>query len=297
MDGLFVMGQNPAVGAPNSRMERKALAKLKWLVVRDMVETETASFWLDSPEIERGELIPEKIDTEVFFFPAAGHAEKEGCFTNTQRLNQFHEKAVEPPGDARSETWFMYHLGRRLKEKARKTIRAAKCRTERSDLGLHARRALTPNRRWKRSCRKLMAGRLRIETGSGYQRLEGRWLDGLRLLDLFRHFSEAGENKAREREPKGSYGHGWGFAWPSDRRILYNRALRDRMVLPGANGRNWCGGMMRKRMDGSRRSGFHQDEGADLSTRKPCRGDDALGGDKPFIMHPDGLGGFGCRAD
>ncbi len=50
------MGQNPAVGAPNSRLERKALAKLKWLVVRDMVEVETASFWLDSPEVERGEL-------------------------------------------------------------------------------------------------------------------------------------------------------------------------------------------------------------------------------------------------
>lgn len=71
MEGLFVMGQNPAVGAPNSRLERKALAKLKWLVVRDMVETETASFWLDSPEIARGELKPQDIETEVFFFPAA----------------------------------------------------------------------------------------------------------------------------------------------------------------------------------------------------------------------------------
>ncbi len=84
-----------------------------------MVETETASFWLDSPEVSRGKLNPEEIDTEVFFFPAAGHAEKDGCFTNTQRLNQFHEKAVEPPGDSRSETWFMYHLGRRLKEEAK----------------------------------------------------------------------------------------------------------------------------------------------------------------------------------
>ena len=77
MEGLFVMGQNPAVGAPNSRLERKALAKLKWLVVRDMVEMETASFWLDSPEVQRGELKTEEIDTEVFLFPAAGHAEKE----------------------------------------------------------------------------------------------------------------------------------------------------------------------------------------------------------------------------
>src|SRR5207253_10855009 len=93
------MGQNPAVGASNGRLERKALAKLKWLVVRDMVETETASFWLDSPEVERGELSPESITTEVFLFPAAGTAEKEGTFTNTQRLLQYREKAVDPPGD------------------------------------------------------------------------------------------------------------------------------------------------------------------------------------------------------
>src|SRR6266487_59394 len=123
LEGLFVMGQNPAVGASNGRLERKALAKLKWLVVRDMVETETASFWLDSPEVQRGELKPEEIATEVFLFPAAGTAEKEGTFTNTQRLLQYRKKAVEPPGDARSETWFMYHLGRRLKGKAKKDTR------------------------------------------------------------------------------------------------------------------------------------------------------------------------------
>src|SRR5262252_2829046 len=86
-----------------------------WL---DMVETETASFWYSSPEVERGELSPETIGTEVFLFPAAGTAEKSGTFTNTQRLLQHREKAVDPPGDARSETWFMVHLGRRLKARA-----------------------------------------------------------------------------------------------------------------------------------------------------------------------------------
>jgi formate dehydrogenase major subunit len=79
--------------------------------VRDLVEVETASFWYDSPEVERGELRPDEIATEVFLLPAAGHAEKDGTFTNTQRLLQWHEKAVEPPGDCRSETWFAYHLG------------------------------------------------------------------------------------------------------------------------------------------------------------------------------------------
>ena len=75
-----------------------------------MVEIEAATFWCESPEIERGELKTEEIETEVFFFPAAGHAENDGAFTNTQRLVQWREKAVDPPGDCRSEEWFMHQL-------------------------------------------------------------------------------------------------------------------------------------------------------------------------------------------
>src|SRR6185312_1137195 len=72
-------------------------------------------------EIDRGELKPEEIETEVFFFPAAGHAEKEGAFTNTQRLLQWREKAVDPPGDARSDAWFMHQLALRLIAKAKES--------------------------------------------------------------------------------------------------------------------------------------------------------------------------------
>ena len=115
--GFFVMGENPAVGSANGKLQRLALADLDWLVVRDFVEIETASFWYDSPEIETGERRTEDIGTEVFFMPAAAHTEKDGTFTNTQRLLQWHHKAVEPGGDSRSELWFMYHLGRRIREK------------------------------------------------------------------------------------------------------------------------------------------------------------------------------------
>jgi len=117
VEGFFVLGENPAVGSANSGLHRKALAKLDWLVVRDFVETETAAFWYDAPEIETGELRTEEIPTEVFLLPAAAHTEKDGSFTNTQRLLQWHHQAVEPPGDSRSELWFMYHLGRIIREK------------------------------------------------------------------------------------------------------------------------------------------------------------------------------------
>ena len=61
---------------------------------------ESATFWKDGPEIETGEIVPTECRTEVFFLPAASHVEKEGTFTQTQRMLQWREKAVEPPGDA-----------------------------------------------------------------------------------------------------------------------------------------------------------------------------------------------------
>src|ERR687889_2722251 len=117
VEGFFVMGENPAVGSANAKLHRLAMANLKWLVVRDLQMIESATFWQDGPEIETGELRTEDIGTEVFFLPAAAHTEKDGTFTNTQRLLQWHHKAVEPPGDCRSELHWIYHLGRRIREK------------------------------------------------------------------------------------------------------------------------------------------------------------------------------------
>src|SRR5207302_8280961 len=115
--GYIVAGENPAVGNANGKAHRLGFAKLDWLVVRDLVEIESASFWYDSPEIETGELVTEQIPTEVFFMPAAAHTEKDGSFTNTQRLLQWHWQAVEPKKDCRSELWFYFHLGRLIKQK------------------------------------------------------------------------------------------------------------------------------------------------------------------------------------
>src|SRR5216684_655985 len=114
--GFFAMGQNPAVGGQNASFQRRALAKLDWLVVRDLYETETASFWKDSPEVKSGKLKTAEIKTEVFFLPAAATAEMDGSFTNTQRLVQWHDKAVDPSEDARSDIWFTIHLARRLQK-------------------------------------------------------------------------------------------------------------------------------------------------------------------------------------
>jgi formate dehydrogenase major subunit len=290
VEGLLVMGQNPAVGAPNARLERRALANLKWLVVRDMVETETATFWLDSPEVHRGELQTTEIDTEVFFFPAAGHAEKDGSYTNTQRLLQWHDRAVHAPGDARTEAWFMYHLGRRLKKKAAQDPRPR-------NAGLNA---LT----WTYSVTgphdEPVLKEVLQEINGRHVR-DGVQVEGFRELKddgstscgcwIYSGVHPAGRNLARERVATGPYGHGWGYAWPADRRILYNRASakpdgtpwseRKKLVWWNAERAEWTG------LD---TPDFTRTKRPDYIPPPDATGDDGLRGDAPFIMHDDGLG-------
>ena len=117
--GYLLFGENPAVGSANARMQRLGMAELDWLVVRDFSLIESATWWKDGPEILSGEKRTEDIATEVFFFPAAAHTEKDGSFTNTNRMLQWHHPAIEPAGDARSDLWFTYHLGRLVRDRLR----------------------------------------------------------------------------------------------------------------------------------------------------------------------------------
>src|SRR5215218_9598840 len=117
ISGYFLLGQNPAVGSAHGKAQRLGMAQLDWLVVRDLFEIESATFWRDSPEVGTGEIVPEECKTEVFLMPAASHVEKEGTFTQTQRLLQWREKALDPKDDCRSELWFFFHLGRLIRER------------------------------------------------------------------------------------------------------------------------------------------------------------------------------------
>jgi len=291
MDGLFVMGQNPAVGAPNAALERRALANLKWLVVRDLVEMETATFWKDSPEVRAGTMRPADVGTEVFFFPAAGHAEKAGTFTNTQRLLQWHEKAVDPPGEARSEAWFVFELGKRLK-----ALAAADADPMNDGL-----RALT----WDypsdaRSGEPDAMAVLReingwhTDTGAhvtSFTELEADGSTGCGCWIYAGVHPSPERNRANEREARGRYGHGWGFAWPADRRILYNRAS----ARP--DGQPWSERKSLVWWDESSSTWTGYDT-PDFPVRTPptyvpaahATGAASIGGDSPFIMHADGLG-------
>jgi len=227
VDGLILYGQNPAVGGQNAALQRGALGRLKWLVVRDMFETESAAFW------KREGVDPAQIGTEVFFLPAAGVAEKPGTFTNTMRLLQFHEKAVEPPDDARSDLGFTYQLGKRLKELYAGSTRAI----DRPLLDLtwdyesddpHERALGDPD--VEKVMREING--YRIATGEHLRSPDEIRDDGSTACGAWVYtgmFPEPGRNLTRRRKPDdGSVVNAeWAWAWPNNARTLYNRASAD----------------------------------------------------------------------
>ena len=291
--GFFVMGENPAVGSANSRLHRLAMAELDWLVVRDLSETETASFWYAAPEIERGELSTEAIGTEVFFLPAASHAEKDGAFTNTQRLLQWHKKAVEPKEDCRSELWFMYHLGKRVREKLRDSTDPR----DRPILDLTWDYP-TEGPHDDPSAEAVLAEISGYEVGSGkpvsgYTELKA---DGSTACGcwIYSGCYEDGVNQTARRRPHSEQtwvAPEWGWAWPLNRRILYNRASAD------PNGRPWS---ERKRYlwwdereekwVGEDVPDIEETKAPDYVPPQDARAEQALRGDEPFIMQADGRG-------
>jgi formate dehydrogenase major subunit len=223
--------------------------------------------------------------------PAAAAAEKNGCFTNTQRLLQWHERAVDAPGDCRSEAWFVHHLARRLKARAATDdrLRNAPLKALSWDyrtLGPHEEPDI--DRVLKEINGRTLADSKLVE-GFGALESDGSTSCGCWIYSGV--YPSEGRNRARERNAWGPYGHGWGFAWPLDRRILYNRAsarpdgapwsARKRLIWWDAARREWTG------FD---TPDFTRSKPPDYRPAPDARGDAGLRGDAPFIMHPDGMG-------
>src|SRR3989440_8969756 len=100
-EGFITFGMNPVAIGPNSSKMINALSKLKWMVVGENYEIETATFW-KAPKQYGG---PEasQIQTEGFQLPCSGFAEKDGTFTNSARWLQWKWKAIDPPGQAKTD--------------------------------------------------------------------------------------------------------------------------------------------------------------------------------------------------
>ncbi len=288
--GYFLVGENPAVGSANGKLQRLGLANLDWLVVRDLRMIESATFWKDGPEIETGELRTEEIPTEVFFLPAAAHTEKDGSFTNTQRLLQWHHAAVAPPGDARSDLWFYYHLGRIVREK----LAGSTDPRDRPLLDLT----------WDYPTEGPLA---EPSADSVLAEINGYGPDGqplstsTQLRDdgstacgvwIYCGVHADGHNHAANRRPRAEQSRvapDWGWAWPANRRILYNRASADPEGRPWSERKRYVWwDPERGRWTGDDVPDFEADKPPDYRPPPGAKAQDALAGTDPFIMQSDG---------
>ena len=293
IEGYMLLGQNPAVGSAHGKMQRLAMSHLKYLVVRDLNMIESATFWKDSPEIATGELVTKDIGTEVFFFPAASHVEKDGSFTQTQRVLQWHHKAVDPPGQCRSDLHFFFHLGRMLREKVADSTLAR-----------------------DRPLQELVWDYPVDEKGEPsadavLQEINGSHLTGEHAGEMLKSYTEmkadgstaggcwiytgvyAGSvNQSARRKPgqqQSWVAPDWGWAWPANRRVLYNRASAD------PDGKPWSENKALVWWDAEKQSwtghdvpDFPVDTAPDYRPEPGTGGPKGLAGDDPFIMQGDG---------
>jgi formate dehydrogenase major subunit len=299
--GFLADGQNPAVGGPNAKLARAAMAKLDWLLVVDIFLTETAEFWKE-PGVDTKD-----VKTEVFFLPAAPAAEKDGSLTNTMRLIQWHERAVKPPRDVRSDADFFCGLAHRLQ----KLYAGSKKERDKGFLAAnftYGAKADEPE----------MVEVLKEINGVATEDITDK--DGKVVyrkgqpINTFAHLTDDGKttsgcwiytgvtveapdgklvNKSASRKPaddKDYLAHGWGFAWPANRRILYNRAAADLKGKPWSEKKKliWWD----PEAPGQKPEDKGKWVGMDVPDFNAFLAPDAKNGDKPFIMRADLVGGF-----
>ena len=291
IEGLLVMGMNPVVGAMNGALQRKGFRNLKWMVVRDLDLIDTAEFWRHAPEIDRGEVRIEDIDTEVFVFPAAAHSEKSGTFANTERRLQWHTKAVDPVGDVTSDLWWVHEVGRRIK------VRLAQ-RDDPRDAPLHA---LV----WEYSTPEAAEDpdpQAVLREMNGYH-ADGRQVrssaelrdDGSTRCGLWIYagcFTDEGNHTASRTAPDAAdpLGHDWGWSWPANRHVLYNRCSaqpdgtpwseRKKLVWWDPDHATWTGNDVPDFPLTTPPGYVPDDSAADAMAR--------IGGSDPFIAKSDG---------
>lgn len=295
VEGYFVFGQNPAVASSHGRLQRLGLSHLKWLVVRDFQDMETASFWHDSPEVKTGELKTEEIQTEVFLMPAATHVEKAGTFTQTQRMVQWRFQAVHPPGDSISELQFFYELGCRIREKVKDS-------TDPRDLPLQK---IT----WDYPVDSVGEP----DPEAILREINGYHLSGEKAGQLVSNFNELtadgttssgcwiyagvyadGINHSAKKVPgreQNELAMDWGWVWPANRRMLYNRASADPEGKPWSERKKYIWwDEEAQRWVGDDVPDFPPTLAPGHQPDEDAVGPAALAGDDAFIMQPDGKG-------
>jgi formate dehydrogenase major subunit len=284
INGYICQGFNPMQAFPDRGKIRRGLSKLKFLITMDPLDTETSRFWEDfGPQNPTD---PSKIQTEVFQLPTTCFAEENGSLVNSARWLQWHWKAAEPPGEAKSDIWIMSAIFHKMRELYRKEGGAFPDPLLNVTWGY-----ADPTDPQPEELAKDMNGRalvdLKDETGTVTVH-SGKLLDAFAQLRddgttasgcwIFTgSFTEKGNQMARRdaTDPREQgIAPNWAWAWPANRRILYNRASAD------LEGKPWNPSKPVIEWNGSRWTGI--DVPDYTPTTKPS---DGVG---PFIMNAEG---------
>lgn len=291
MTGYICQGFNPLQAFPDRGKIRRGLSKLKFLVTMDPLDTETSRFWQDFGPQNPADSA--KIQTEVFQLPVTCFAEENGSLVNSARWLQWHWKAAEGPGIARSDIWIMSGIFHRLRELYRKEGGAF------PDPLLNVTWKYTdPLSPDPEELAKEMNGRALADltdATTGAVTKAGTLLDGFAQLRddgttasgcwIFAGcFTEKGNQMARRdaTDPREQgIAPNWAWAWPANRRILYNRASAD------PAGKPWNPAKPIIAWNGTRWAGI------DVPDYTPTL--DPAKGASPFIMNDEGLGRLFAR--
>ena len=293
MNGYICQGFNPLLSAPNRTKCTAALAKLKFLVTMDPLETETARFWENHGEYN--DVQTADIQTEVIQLPSTCFAEDEGSLTNSGRWLQWHWPGGSPPGQAQPDTWIMAQLWMRLKALYEKEGGPAPepianlywpykdpGNPEPATVAREINGFAIENVMDAADPTKVLVEKGKQVVNFTQLRDDGTTSGGCWIYSGC--FNENGNNMARrdtsDPDDAGFYLK-WAFAWPANRRILYNRASAD------MNGRPWDPDRKVIAWNGEKWEGY--DVPDILPTAKP----DVVG---PFIMNPEGTARLFTRA-
>lgn len=291
VNGYIAQGFNPLAALSNKSRVRDGLAKLKFLVIMDPLATETSEFWKNYGEYN--DIDTASVQTEVFRLPTTCFAEEDGAVVSSSRVLQWHWKASEPPGEAKTDIAIMSALHLRMKAAYQKDggkfpdpiqnlwwpyAQPAHPSSEEIAKEYNG-RALTD---LTASDGKVLRPAGQQLSGFGELRDDGSTMSGCWIWAG--SWTEAGNQMGR-RDNSDPTGIGntlnWAWAWPANRRVLYNRASADlegkpfnpNRTLVKWNGSTWGG--------------------ADVPDYGPTIKPET--GTGPFIMNPEGVARFFAR--
>jgi formate dehydrogenase major subunit len=293
MNGYICQGFNPLAAAPNKAKIGLGLSKLKWLVIMDPLATETSEFWKNHGEFN--DVDASKIQTEVFRLPTSCFAEERGSLVSSSRVLQWHWQGTTPPGEAKSDLEIMSGLWLRMRkayqEKGGKYPDPILKMTwpyadpesptpEEMAMEFNGRALADVTDPADQT--KVLAKRGEQLASFAQLRDDGSTASGCWIF--CGSWTQAGNQMGRRdnSDPTGiGQTLGWAWAWPANRRVLYNRASCDvngkpfdpSRKLVAWNGRAWTGPDI---------PDFKVDEPPDK-------------GMSPFIMNPEGVARFFAR--